>query len=194
MNNYAERLPCGVQLEALLAQVADDQPAPDPTHQNNCPYCQATRRRLRQDWAEVQTLTQQPVAIPPGLTAKILARVRVLAGHVSDSILLGHPGGETRISHDAIAKVIARLTATVPGVIFASVKPLPEDPPHPNRLGVGLRLVVAFGPRITKTTTAIRDLLQRHISRLTGAELTHIDITISHITDPPDKPTLTPRQ
>jgi uncharacterized alkaline shock family protein YloU len=187
MNNYAERLPCGVQLEALLAQVADDQPAPDPTHQKSCPYCQATLRRLRQDWAEVQTLTQQRVSIPPGLTAKIMARVRVLAGHVSDSILLGYPGGETRISHDAIARVIARLTATIPGVVFATVKPLPEDPPHPIRLGVRLRLVVAFGPRITKTTNTVRDLLQRHVSRLTGAEITHIDITVSHITDPPDK-------
>lgn len=186
MNTYDERLPCGVQLEALLAQVADDQPIPDPTHQNSCPYCQATLRRLRQDWADVQSLTQQPVSIPAGLTAKIMARVRALAGHVADSILLGHLGGETRISHDAIAKVIARLTATVPGVIFASAKPLPEDPPHPIRLGVALRLVVAFGPTITKTANAIRDLLERHVSPLTGAELTHIDIIINDVTDLPD--------
>jgi uncharacterized alkaline shock family protein YloU len=186
MNTYDERLPCGTQLEELLAQVADDQPAPDPAHQNTCPYCQATLRSLRQDWADVQTLNQQPVAIPAGLTAKIMARVRVLAAHLADSILLGQLGGETRISHDVIAKVIARLTATVPGVIYASAKPLPEDPPHPIRLAVALRLVVAFGPTITKTANAIRALLKRHVSPLTGAKLTHIDITINDITELPD--------
>jgi uncharacterized alkaline shock family protein YloU len=186
MNTYDQRLPCGVELEALLEQVADDQQAPHPAHQDSCPYCQATLRRLRQDWADMRTLTQQPVSIPPGLTAKIMARVRTLSGHVSDSILLGHFGGETRISHDAITKVIQRLTATVPGVVYASAKPLPEDPPHPVRLGIALRLVVAFGPAITKVADAIRALLQRRVATLTGAELTHVDITVTDITDFPD--------
>ena len=186
MNTDDQRLPCGVELEALLIQVADDQPAPDPDHQDSCPYCQATLRRLRQGWADVQTLAQQPVSIPPGLTAKIMERVRALAARVANSILLGHTHGETRISHDAIAKVIARLTTTVPGVVFASAKPLPEDPPHPVRLGVSLRLVITFGPTITKITSAIRDLLGRRVPPLTGAELTHIDITVNDITDLPE--------
>lgn len=186
MNTYDERLPCGVELEVLLEQVADDQPARDPLHQDRCPYCQATLRRLHQDWADVETLTQQPVPIPSGLTAKIMDRVRQLAAHAASSILLGQLGGETRISHDAIAKVIARLTATIPGVVFASAKPVPEDPPHPVRLGVALRLVVAFGPRITKIAGATRELIDRRVHGLTGADLTHIDITVSDITDLPD--------
>lgn len=186
MSAYDERLPCGTDLEALLIQVAEDQAPSDLAHQTSCPYCQATLRRIRQRWADVRALSQQPVAVPPGLTARIMDRVRVLAGHVADSILLGHRGGETRITHDTIARVSARLTAAVPGVVFASAKPLPEDPPHPIRLGVAIRLVIAFGPRITDIAETTRARVPRRVRTLTGAEITHIDITVNDIIHPPD--------
>lgn len=181
-----ERLPCGVSLQALLIQVGDGEPAQDQVHQSNCPYCQAALRRLQQDWGEVQALTRQPVAVPPGLTATIMARVRTLAGYVADSILLGHPNGETRISHTVVAKVIQRLAAAVPGVAFASVKLTPRQPPHPRKIDVTLRLIITFGPAIERTTSAVRAIVNRRTTTLTGAQLQRIDITISDITPPPE--------
>jgi uncharacterized alkaline shock family protein YloU len=179
-----ERLPCGVTLEALLMQVADGQQVDDLSHQRTCPYCQTALRRLQQGWGDVQALTLQRVAIPRGLTAMIMARIRTLAGYVANSILLGHRRGETRISHTVIAKTIQDVAATVPGAVFASVTLSPLQPPHPRRVNVTLRLVVTFGPVMERVAHAVREILHRRIPPRTGAQLERIDITISDVIGP----------
>ena len=186
MTTEPDQLPCGVELEALVMQVTDDKQPIELAHQNGCPYCQTALRGLRQGWADVQTLTREPVPIPPRLTAQIMARVRTLARHVTGSILLGHPRGETRISHTVIGQGIQRVASSVPGVVFASAKPIPHDPPEPARLRVNIRLVVAFGPAIDTLTHTVRHLIDRRVPRLTGAELSRIDITIDDIAELPD--------
>jgi hypothetical protein len=179
-----DRLPCGVALETLLNQVADHDPVEDPGHQESCPYCQAALRHLQQGWDELQMVAHQPVAIPAGLTAKIMAQVRALTRHVTDSILLGHPGGETHIAHTVIGAIVQRDAARAPGVIFASARLHPQKPAHPRRVTVALKLVVAFGPAIEKIAEAVRKNLRRRIPALTGAELGRIDITITDIAEP----------
>lgn len=176
-----ETLPCGVTLEALLIQVADGQQVDDLAHQRTCPYCQATLRRLQQSWEDIHALTLEPVVIPRGLTAMIMERIRTLAGYVAHSIVLTHRRGETRISHTAIAKTIQDVAATVPGVAFVSVTLSPQQPPHPRRVNVALRLVVTFGPAMERVANAVRAVLHRRVPRLTGAQLEHIDITISDV-------------
>jgi hypothetical protein len=181
-----ETLPCGVKLEALLIQIADAEPADDPIHQRSCPYCQTALRRLQQGWGDVQALTLQPVAIPRGLTGMIMQRIRTLAGYVTDSILLGHRRGETRISHTLVANVIQDVAATIPGVVFVSVELSPQQPPHPRRVNVTLRLIVNFGPAMERIADAVRKILHRRIPPLTGAQLERIDITITDVVDHPD--------
>ena len=184
MNANPRRLPCGAEIEQLVAQVADNEPAADPAHQAHCPYCQATLRRLRDAWEDVHTLANQPVPIPPTLTAQIMARVRILVRHAGDSILLGHPRGATRISHVVIGRVIQRVALAVPGVIFASARPIAHEPPDPRRLSVAIRLVVAYGPPIEALVEGVRAIIDRHVSAQTGAHLTRIDITIEDIATP----------
>jgi hypothetical protein len=186
MTPELRRLPCGADLEQLVAQVADTEPAANPAHQARCPYCQATLRGLRDAWQDFHTLAIQPVPIPATLTAQIMARVRILARHATDSILLGHPRGETRISHALVGRVIGRVALGVPGVIFASARPIPHQPPDPRRLGVTIRLVVAYGPAIEALVQAVRAIIDRHVPALTGAQLTQIDITIEDIATPTD--------
>ena len=186
MTSEPRRLPCGDDLEQLVAQIADSEPATDAAHQARCPYCQATLRRMRDAWEDVHTLATQPVPIPPTLTAQIMARVRILARHATDSILLGHPRGETRISHALVGRVTARLALGVPGVTFASARPIPHQPPDPRRLSVTIRLVVAYGPTIDAVVQTVRAIIDRHVPALTGAQLTHIDITIEDIATPTD--------
>jgi hypothetical protein len=186
MNATPRRLPCGADLEQLVVQVADNEPAANPAHQGRCPYCQATLRRLRDAWEDVHTLATQPVPIPPALTAQIMARVRILAGHAADSILIGHPRGATRISHVVIGRVIQRVAFTVPGVIFASARPIAPEPPDPRRVSVAIRLVVAYGPAVEALVQTVRAIIDRRVPALTGAQLTHIDITIEDIATPTD--------
>ncbi len=178
-----ERLPCEVEFAALLAQVADDEQALDPEHQRSCAYCQATLRRLRGEWADVQALAREPVVAPHELVAKIMARVRTLASHAADSVLLGHSGGETRISYVPVSRAMSRVTGTVPGVAFASVKVHPHSPSHPRRIGVTIRIAVTFGSTITQVAAMIREVLRRRIPTLTGAEPVRIDIIVDDIVD-----------
>lgn len=183
-----EPLPCGVELEPLLAQVADTQEPADLAHQTTCPYCQATLRTLRQGWQDVQALTREPVPIPSGLTAQIMVRVRTLTRRVSDSIVLGDPRGETRVRHALVARATQRVASTVPGVVFASARPVPHEPPEPGRLTVALRLVVTFGPAVEAIAQAVRQVVDRRIPTLTGAELGRIDITVEDIAELRDQP------
>lgn len=186
MSGYPEQLPCGIDVELLLAQVADGEPPRDPDHQESCPYCQAAVEALRREWMDVRELSRQPVQLPAGLTARIMLRIRDLAVLATGSTLIGGPRGETHVSHFAIAQVAQRLAGGVPGIVFASAKPVPHDPPHPARLSISIRLVVGWSPAITRIAQTLRDLLVRRVPALTGAELAQIDITIRDIAEPGD--------
>jgi hypothetical protein len=183
-SSHEERLPCGTEYADLLVQVADDQPASDSAHQSICPFCQSTLRRLRQDWAHVEAAVRQRVELPPGLTAKIMARVRVLTAQVADFVVLGEACGETRISHLAVGRVIQHLAMTTPGVAFASVKLLPRKPAHPRQLTVAIKLVILFGPTVKTVAEGVRDRMRRRAAVLTGAELTRVDLEITDIAGP----------
>ena len=178
-----ERLPCGTRLEALLAQVAEGEPAADPAHQASCPYCQAALRRLERHWADVQALAREPVTVPEGLTARIMARVHALAEQVSDSVILGARRGETRVEHRAIRRYVQRLAAGAPGVAFASAQLQPPDTAQPHRVDVTLRLVILFGPPAARVANGVREILARRIPRFTGAELGQVDITVADVAE-----------
>ena len=179
-----ERLPCGTSYAELLVQVADDQPASDPAHQSSCPFCQSTLRRLRQDWADVEAAVSQRVELPPGLTAKIMARVRALTAQVADFVVLGEARGETRISHVAVGRAIQHIAMTAPGVAFASVKLVSRKPAHPRQLTVAIQLVILFGPAVKTVAEGVRERVRRRAAALTGAELTRVDLEITDIAGP----------
>jgi hypothetical protein len=180
-----EQLPCGTQLEQLIVQIADREPPIDPRHQADCPYCQATLRRLRTGWADLRRLNAEPVPIPADLTVRIMARARALARQTAGALVLGTPRGETRIAHTVVTRSIQRIALAVPGVVFASVRAIAPDPPDPARLSVSIRLVIAFGPSVGATTHALRTLIDRRIPRLTGGRIARIDILVDDIADAP---------
>jgi Asp23 family, cell envelope-related function len=178
-----KQLPCGVTLAALVVQVAEEEPPARPAHQSRCPYCQEALRKLAHGWDHVQELTREPVSMPPELTARIMARVRALARQVADFIVLGQPRGTTSVSHAVITRTVARHAAAVPGVVFASARPTAHHAPEPGRLGVAIRLVVSYGPPIEQLARAVRERVRRRVPRLTGAELSSIDISVDDIAD-----------
>lgn len=178
-----DRLPCGVELEQLVVQITDGAPPVDPGHQAGCPYCQSSLRRLRASWAELRTIASEPVPIPGELTARIMARVRALAHDAGGALLLTSPRGETRIAHSVVARVIQRLALAVPGVVFASVRTGASGSAEPARLNVVIRLVITFGPAIDTVAQTIRTRIDRHVPRLTGGEISRVDITVEDVAD-----------
>jgi len=183
VNDLSEWLPCGVDLDSLIAQVAEDRPPADPAHQANCPYCQVSLRAFRGGWRDVQALADEPVPIPPGLTERIMVRVRALSARLVDSIQLATPRGDTRVSHAVVGQVVRRAALAVPGVLFASAHPRPHDPPEPARLSVAVHLVVAFGPALDALAAAVRAVIHQRVPALTGADLGRIDLTIEDVVD-----------
>lgn len=185
VTGQADHLPCGVALEALVNQIVEHQAPAEPGHQTRCPYCQEALRGLGHGWDDLRELTRVPVSIPPTLTARIMARLRALAAQVATHIVVGYPRGSTRISHGVIARIIGRQAAAVPGVLFASARPIVRDPSEPGRLGVVIRLVISYGPPIEPLARTLRQRLRRRVPRLTGAELDRIDVIVDDIGEPP---------
>jgi hypothetical protein len=179
-----DRLPCGTELERVIAQVADGAELDNRAHQERCPYCQAALRDIARGWSDLQALIDEPVTIPPNLAARIMARIAQLARHAGDAVLLGGPRGETRIGHRVIARVAQRVAATVPGLAFASAKPIAHDPPLPLRLSLTIRIVATFGPPLDELADRVRATVRRRVPELTGADLDRVDIEIDDLVEP----------
>jgi hypothetical protein len=77
-------LPCGADLDALVAQVADGAPARDPGHQAGCAHCQAALARLAELWSLAGRLARERVEAPERIDAVVMGRIRraVFAGKV----------------------------------------------------------------------------------------------------------------
>jgi hypothetical protein len=179
-----ERLPCGAELEHLIDQVADGAAAADHAHQERCPYCQAALRGLTRGWSDLRALAGEPVTVPPGLAARIIARVSQLAKQAAGSLLLGSARGETRIGHVVVGRVAQRVAATVPGLAWASVRPILHDPAYPRRLSLTIRIVATFGPALGELADRVRATVQRRVPELTGADLDRVDIRIEDVVEP----------
>lgn len=182
MTDTPNPLPCGNRLEDLLDQVAEAAAPENPEHQSSCPYCQTALRHLRGGWADLTELANEPVSVPGGLTAQIMTRVRALAAQAADHLLLGHPRGDTLISHAVVGRIVQRLAHTVPGVNFASARVEPLNPPRTDRLDLSIHLIVTLGPRLPRLANSVRETVRRHSLQLTGARVDRIDITIDDIT------------
>lgn len=178
------QLPCGVSLDTLLRQVADERPALDPAHQVHCSYCQTALRALHQSWSDIQTIARAPVPTPPGLTARIITRIRKLAHRAGRNIILATPRGHTQISHHVLAQIARHAALSVPGVLFASAQPAPEQPADPARINLAVRLITTYGPALHAIAAHVRATLSEHVNALTAAELSTVDITFADIANP----------
>lgn len=76
-------LPCGADLDALVAQVADGSPG-DLEHQARCPHCQAALAQLDELWELVDRLARERVEAPERIDLVVLGRIRraIFAGKV----------------------------------------------------------------------------------------------------------------
>ena len=77
-------LPCGADLDPLVAQVADGAVPRDPGHQAGCPHCQAALAQLRELWSLAGRLARERVDAPDRIDAVVMGRIQraILAGKV----------------------------------------------------------------------------------------------------------------
>ncbi len=68
-------LPCGADLDALVAQVADGVQG-DLAHQATCPHCQAALAQLNELWELVDRLARERVEAPERIDLVVMGRIR----------------------------------------------------------------------------------------------------------------------
>jgi uncharacterized alkaline shock family protein YloU len=206
-----ERLPCGVQLDDLLRQVAEGVPASDATHQRGCPHCRAALAELTDLWAPVHGMADEDVCAPASLTRTIMERVRPMATHGWHAVLTGTPG-VTRIAAWVVAVIARRAAAGVPGVgsVRGQVTPPPvsvrstsaemvrDGPSRSQRAaaaGVGavgrrvvIRVDVTAPPGISLPALAqeIRRRVTADVTTMTGLSVEAVDVFVSDLVDEVD--------
>lgn len=174
-------LACGTSLEALIVQVAEHQTPVGGAHQAACAYCQAALVALGEAWGEVQAFARQPVAVPAGLTERIMSRIGALIARIGDSVVLIGGRGETRVSERVVGRVARAAALTVPGVVLPSALRIVVDPRDRGRIRLSLRLVIAFGPSIDALANTVRARVSARVSAQTGARVAGVDIAVEDI-------------
>ena len=114
----AATLPCGVQVDALLEQVADGHAADLDAHQQDCVHCQAALTELAVLWAPVTEQAATPVPVPPGLTAAVMSQIRGMVHDAWYTLQVTDPGG-IRIAARIVARLARDAARVVPGVRVA---------------------------------------------------------------------------
>lgn len=198
-----DRVACGIELGALVDQVAEGVPPTDPGHQAGCRHCQAALAELEPLWGRVRELAREEVSVPAALAAIVIRTIREqLPDDRSDRLpleevvprLLEHAllldeRGTTRIADTVIAQVVAREALATPGVsavarggaVRAAAGGGVTVAVDGHRVSLHLSLVVTLGSVIPDVVAGVRARVVDVLERLIGLEAVAIDITVAEI-------------
>ena len=171
-----KRLPCGVDLEDLVRQVFEGEAPADPEHQRSCPHCQRALERIRAASDDMRGLAAEPVRVPGGILSAVMVRIRARTALVTVDV---GTRGSTLVADHLIAAVAQRAAHGVTGVSHASVLAAEASPA--GAVGLRVRLIVAYGPSMLEIAAAVRVVVGRDVSRLTGATPRTIDISVDDL-------------
>jgi uncharacterized alkaline shock family protein YloU len=189
---HADRLPCGVHIDDLLAQVADDAAPSDPEHQRTCQHCRATLAELTALWRPVHDLAAQDVRAPSDLLETVMAHVRRLPRTTWHATIPdGHGRGRTRIAARVIAAVARLAAQSVPEVTLA----LGSGHDLAGRRGEGatdvavsgshvvidVQIVVDYGAHLPDVARQVRAQIAQHITALTGLTTAEVNVNVADI-------------
>jgi len=175
LNGAHDRLPCGVDQAAVLAQIAEGAGTVDLAHQAECPYCRAAVGRIDDLWSDVRALADVPVRAPRDLLADVSAHAVGPAGAVT---LRDATGGHTEVGERVLAGVARKAAESVPEVAYASVL---AHAAGPGRVVVRARLVTAYGPSLVSVAAAVADEIVTHVRRMTGVEVLSVDVSVDDL-------------
>lgn len=196
------RLRCGVQLDDLIDQVADQAPPSDPEHQRGCPYCRAALGELADIWAPVSALVDELVSAPPVLLGAVMERVQAMSTSTWHAIV-PDPPGRTATAAWVVAVIARRAAAGVPGVLEVSGLVAPvnadADQPHPGApsqdqralaagtgvaggtVVVSLTVTVGLTEPLPVVTAQVRREVVRQVHSLTGLHVAAVDVFVADV-------------
>lgn len=190
----ADQLPCGADVDDIIAQLADGDAALRTPHQSDCPHCQAALAEYDQLLAPVHELAAEPVPVPDSVLEEVIRRFR---GALPDSAygVIPGPRGATRIAGHLVALTARTVAEHVPGVHVALAKAdrHPSDPADATAVTAGvagtstaLRIVVAarWGEDLQALADSIRHAVEDAVRTTTGLRPVQIDIVIDDVFPP----------
>lgn len=184
-----DRLPCGADVDEVIAQVADGDAAVRTPHQADCPHCQAAMAEYDQLFDPVRELAAKPVQVPDAVLEEVLRRIR---GSLPDTLygVLPGPLGVTRIAGHLVALTARTAAEQVPGVHVALAKTGRGSDSGGAAVSAGvtglstaLRITIAAGwdEDLQALAHRIRGTVARAVRTTTGLQPVQIDIVIDDI-------------
>lgn len=195
-----EQLACGRSWTALLDQLTEHPAAPpDDDHQRQCPHCQAARAEVDRLQQSLATLVEEPVTTPPGLTDRVMQRVREAAGDHWYSRISGELGS-TRVAARVIAVIARQAASRIPGVAVAlgrTTEPLPAatnaaatEAHRGTGAAVGviggtaivdLALAADYGTNLHRVAELVRRAVIQDTRDLAGLDVVQVNINIDDV-------------
>ncbi|MGY5884644.1 Asp23/Gls24 family envelope stress response protein [Modestobacter lacusdianchii] len=201
-----DRLPCGVRVDDLLAQVADQAPPRDAAHQRGCPRCRAALAELADLWAPVADLAAEEVRAPASLLQEVMAQIREMSRNAWHAVLTD-PTGQTRIAARVIGAVARLAAESVPHVAVAlgGGRPVTRHGETPSlaeiagsageaatdvgvagsRVVVDVQIAVDYGVPIASVAQLVRDRIAAHLAAHTGLTTSEVNVTVVDVRPPP---------
>jgi len=193
-----DQLPCGADLDDLIAQVTDGHPADRTPHQAGCPHCQAALAEYDRLFNPVRDLAATRVRPPRTLLDEIM---RTISLTVSDPPYGYIPGarGHTRIAGRVVAVTARVTTEQTPGVRVALARQADRhrNPDNDNDtqdvvvagvagLSTALQITLAadYGQDLHTLADRVRAAVAHAVTQLTGLHPVHIAITIDDVFEP----------
>lgn len=184
-----DRLPCGADVDDLIAQVADGNAALRDAHQADCPHCQAALAEYDAVFSPVRELVAEPVPVPDAVLEEVLRRIR---GSLPDSLygVLPGPRGVTRIAGHLVALTARTAAEQVRGVHVALARTRRSQDVGSTEVSAGvtglstaLRITVAaaWGEDLHDLADRIRGTVDHAVRTTTGLQPVQIDIVIDDI-------------
>jgi len=177
VSTQSSALECGVDLHELARQVFEGAVAGDPEHQARCRYCQRALERIRAVYADLHGLAAERVPVPASLLRSVMARLRGMPALVTIDV---DPRGTTTVSERVVSAVARRAARSVRGVSYASA--LTTDASPTGRVGLRVRLVVAYGPPLGPIAEQVREEITRQVVTVTGATLSAVHVAVDDLT------------
>jgi len=212
LRGFPSRLRCGVALDELIDQVADDRAPQDPAHQRGCPYCRAALSELHEIWAPVASLIDEPIEAPPSLLGSVMERVGALAANNWHAVV-PDPPGRTSTAAWVIAVIARRAAAAVPGVIAVTgrvappvvvldsdastglvAEPVPTSRQQDLAAGTGVAgatvvvslVLTADGTQpLQVLAQRVREQVIAHVRELAGLAVVEVDVLVEDVRLPP---------
>ena len=195
--SFPDRLACGAAVGPLVDQVAEGDAGRLTEHQQACVLCQAALVELDGLWMSVRAARAEHVALPDGVVAAVMRRVRAMTpGPWALSVTSG-ARGTTTMPREVIETVADHAAAAVGGVVLVSARSArlvsarvsdgPTDlgrttDPAPQRVDIDVWLVTDDETPIPVVARRVRSRIARELMALTGLSVGQISVRVDAIT------------